>query len=73
MSFTPCSEDQTAILAEALAMLRGNRSSTCVTYVTRAGQLRTVPHGPAAAHPMTRIDADLTGIRTMLLRSLGAS
>lgn len=73
MSFTPCSEDQATILAEALAMLRGNRSSTCVTYVTPAGQLRTVPHGPAAAHPRTRIDADLAGIRTMLLRSLGAS
>ncbi|WAS89838.1 hypothetical protein [Nannocystis punicea] len=72
MSFTPCPEDQTVILAEALAMLRGNRSSTCVTYITRAGQLRTVPHGPAAAHPATRIDADLTSVRALLLRSLGA-
>ncbi|MDC0718998.1 tetratricopeptide repeat protein [Nannocystis bainbridge] len=72
MSFTPCPEDQTTILAEALAMLRGNRSSTCVTYVTRQDQLRTVPHGPAAAHPRARVDADLTAVRAMLLRSLGA-
>ncbi|MDC0675369.1 hypothetical protein [Nannocystis radixulma] len=73
MSFMPCPEDQASILAEALVMLRGNRSSTCVTYVTAAGQLRTVPHGPAAAHPRDRIDADLVGIRTLLLRSLGVA
>lgn len=69
MSFMPCPDDQAAILTAALAMLRGNRSSTCVTYFTPAGQLRTVPHGPATAP--ARVDADLVGVRAMLLRSLG--
>ncbi|MDI1450539.1 tetratricopeptide repeat protein [Polyangium sp. 6x1] len=31
-----------AILEHALRMLRGNRSSSCVTYFTREGELRTV-------------------------------
>lgn len=31
------------LLREMLAMLRGNRASTCVTYFTRSGILRTVP------------------------------
>lgn len=32
-----------ALLERMLEMLRGNRSSTCITYVTEAGELRSVP------------------------------
>jgi len=32
-----------ALLAEMLVMLRGNRGASCVTYFTRDGRLRTVP------------------------------
>ena len=39
-------DDPAGLLREMLAMLRGNRASSCVTYFTRAGQLRSVP--PAA-------------------------
>ncbi len=36
-------DDPVAMLTEMLSMLRGNRASSCVTYFTRAGQLRSVP------------------------------
>jgi len=36
-------EAQRAILEQALVMMRGNRSSACVTYFTRDGQLRCAP------------------------------
>jgi len=36
-------DDPAAMLREMLAMLRGNRASSCVTYFTRAGRLRSVP------------------------------
>lgn len=65
---SPGPEDQVAIAARALTMLRGNRSSTCVTYVTTAGQLRTVPHGQA---PPSRDREDLAGARALVLRTLG--
>lgn len=35
--------DAAGDLGEMLVMLRGNRASTCVTYFTREGALRTVP------------------------------
>ena len=72
MSVSPCPADQLAILSRAHAALRGNRSSTCVTYITGAGRLRTVPHDPPGAGPHARDDADLAGVRALLLRALGA-
>lgn len=72
MSESPGPDDQRAILARALVLLRGNRSSTCVTYVTGAGRLRTVPHGPPPADADARRAADLAGVRALLLRALGA-
>jgi tetratricopeptide (TPR) repeat protein len=68
MSAGPGPDDQIRIAERALVMLRGNRSSTCVTYFTAAGRLRTVPHGPA---PPTREADDLAGARDLVLRSLG--
>lgn len=71
MSESPCPTDQLSILGRALDLLRGNRSSTCVTYVTGGGRLRTVPHGGPGPH--ARGDADLAGVRALLLRALGVA
>jgi tetratricopeptide (TPR) repeat protein len=60
------------LLARMLSMCRANRSSTCVTYFTAAGQLRSVhnyPHTGTAPH--ARDEEELAHARTMLERALG--
>ena len=62
---------QAAVVARCLEMLRGNRSSTCVTYFTARGELRAVPHGRGEAEIHARDEADLAGARALVLRGLG--
>ncbi len=55
-----------ALLSHMLVMLRGNRGSSCVTYFTREGRLRTAPaQSPAAV--------DVTSLLTQARRSLRRS
>ena len=57
---------QRALLSHMLVMLRGNRGSSCVTYFTRDGRLRTAPaQSPAAV--------DVTSLLTQARRSLRRS
>ncbi|MFO0552515.1 MAG: tetratricopeptide repeat protein [Polyangiaceae bacterium] len=47
------------VLRAALAMMRGNRSSSCITYFDARGRLRTAPGMRANEHiPTTRDDED---------------
>lgn len=51
---------QEAVLARALALLRGNRSASLVTYFTDEGQLRVAQDGaPAGRGPHVHDDRDL--------------
>lgn len=51
---------QEAVLARALALLRGNRSASLVTYFTDEGQLRVAQDGaPAGGGPHVHDDRDL--------------
>ncbi len=60
------------VLTRALAMMRGNRSSSCVTYFSRGGQLRVVTQAPDGrgtihaqdADDLARLRAQLEGRRT---------
>ena len=48
------------MLARALALLRGNRSASLVTYFTAEGQLRVAQDGaPAGGGPHVHDDRDL--------------
>jgi tetratricopeptide (TPR) repeat protein len=48
----PAREARRRILAHALEMMRGNRSSSCLTYFTREGKLRLAnPQSPRAPAP----------------------
>jgi tetratricopeptide (TPR) repeat protein len=57
------------VLRKALAMMRGNRSSSCITYFTADGQLRHVPQGtgPIDGEAETRT---LDEMRRLLTRAL---
>ncbi len=44
LSFAQHPEPTRALLEHILVMMRGNRSSTCITYFTAEGQLRGVPN-----------------------------
>ncbi|MBL8976108.1 MAG: hypothetical protein JNK56_36225, partial [Myxococcales bacterium] len=51
---------QEAVLVRALALLRGNRSASLVTYFTDEGQLRVAQDGaPAGGGPHVHDDRDL--------------
>lgn len=39
-------EEVRAILEQSLAMMKGNRSSSCATYLTREGRVRVIPRAP---------------------------
>jgi tetratricopeptide (TPR) repeat protein len=55
------------VLEASLAMMRGNRSSGCVTYFTRSGRLRLVPSYPTTgARPSDRDEDDLRRLCAML-------
>ncbi|MBK9752544.1 MAG: hypothetical protein IPO88_03380 [Nannocystis sp.] len=57
---------QQAVLARALVMLRGNRSSSLVTYFTEQGQLRVAQDGaPAGRGPHARDAQDLAQARAL--------
>jgi len=57
---------QQAVLARALVMLRGNRSSSLVTYFTDHGQLRVAQDGaPAGRGPHVRDAQDLAQARAL--------
>jgi hypothetical protein len=54
------SEGEREVLLRALEMMRGNRSSTCITYIPRAGLLRLVPKYPhRGPGPHDRDDVDI--------------
>ena len=51
-AWPPSDDDRRRVLAHALAMMRGNRSTSCPTYFTREGSLRFVqPHARPVADP----------------------
>ena len=55
------------VLTRALAMMRGNRSSSCVTYFSRSGQLRVVTQAPDGRGTIHAQDADdLARLRAQL-------
>lgn len=55
------------VLARALAMMRGNRSSSCVTYFSRSGELRVVTQSPGGRGTIHEGDADdLARLRSQL-------
>jgi len=59
------------ILQHVLIMMRGNRSSSCITYFTRAGDLHHVPQPAVEKH----VDSDAEGwrlddIHRLLMRAL---
>jgi tetratricopeptide (TPR) repeat protein len=58
-----------ALFETMLRMMRGNRSSTCVTYFTDDGYLRVVPPVPAVDAQIEARDLDL--VRAALERALG--
>ncbi len=58
------------VLTHALTMMRGNRSSSCVTYLTRDGRLRLVEPGEARDPKKWRL-TQLQRARTELFRLLG--
>lgn len=55
----PATAVQVVVLARALAMLRGNRSSSLVTYFTPAGQLRVAQGAPDGQGPHAGDASDL--------------
>ena len=56
-----------AVLMRALAMMRGNRSSSCVTYFSRGGMLRVVTQSPGGRGTIHERDADdLARLRSQL-------
>lgn len=56
-----------AVLERALEMMRGNRSSTCITYFSSRGLLRLVPKYPhRGPGPHERDAADIARVRTWL-------
>jgi tetratricopeptide (TPR) repeat protein len=60
-------DGERVILKRALTLLRGNRSSTCITYFTARGALRIIPKFPhAGASPHDRDAADLARVRKWL-------
>ncbi len=67
----PSDDALRSVLERALAMMRGNRSSSTHTYFTREGALRfTDSSPPCAAETITR---DLSQARAILLRSIGVT
>ena len=68
-ALSPDRDPARALFETMLRMMRGNRSSTCVTYFSNDGHLRVVP-------PVPSIDAQLEArelglVRALLARSLG--
>lgn len=62
---------QLAVLGRALGMLRGNRSSSCYTYFSHRGELRSIPgHGAGQRDPHARDAAELERIETALTQRL---
>jgi tetratricopeptide (TPR) repeat protein len=59
------------LLGRMLEMLRGNRSSTCITYVSKSGQIRLVPGANAGAPLHARDREDLASTRRVLERAIG--
>jgi tetratricopeptide (TPR) repeat protein len=67
----PTADERQRVMRRALALLGGNRSSSCVTYRTSKGVLRMVP-GPSGSRPHRGADEDdLARVRTLLLRATG--
>lgn len=61
------------VLARALEMLRGNRSSTCVTYFTAEGALRFGRHGARRVEPLHANDREALALAVSVLeRGLSA-
>jgi tetratricopeptide (TPR) repeat protein len=64
------SQGEREVLLRALEMMRGNRSSTCITYIPKPGLLRLVPKYPhAGPGPHDRDEVDIARV----LKWLGAS
>ena len=60
-------EGERAVLLTALEMMRGNRSSTCITYIPRPGILRLVPKYPSRGPgPHDRDEVDIARARKWL-------
>jgi tetratricopeptide (TPR) repeat protein len=60
-------EGERAVLLQALEMMRGNRSSTCITYIPRPGILRLVPKYPnRGPGPHDRDEVDIERARKWL-------
>jgi tetratricopeptide (TPR) repeat protein len=60
------------VLGQALAMMRGNRSSSCVTYFTREGRMFHVPQGGRPGTPDAGART-LDEVRRLLTRALERS
>jgi tetratricopeptide (TPR) repeat protein len=66
---SPERETLQVLFETILRLMRGNRSSTCVTYFTDAGLLRVVPHVPAIDTQLEERELHL--LRALLERSVG--
>ena len=65
-------ETLVGVLEKALEMMRGNRSSTTMTYFTSDGRIRYVPHWPHRGRGPHETDRDdLERARTLLMRATG--
>jgi tetratricopeptide (TPR) repeat protein len=65
----PGRESLRELFETMLRLMRGNRSSTCVTYFTAEGHLRVVPPVPAIDARLEQ--RELSQVRSLLERSLG--
>ncbi len=59
------------VLERALELMRGNRSSSILTYVTEDGRLRSVPHRGSQRGPHAGDEDDLMRARGLLMRAVG--
>ncbi|MGB1274761.1 MAG: tetratricopeptide repeat protein, partial [Nannocystaceae bacterium] len=73
--FLPSVQARVGVIEHGLAMMRGNRSSTAMTYFTAGGNMRMVEHRDAATPvghgPHSRDSAVLTRARNVVMSALG--
>jgi len=73
--YVPSIEARVAVVEHGLAMMRGNRSSTAMTYFTAEGRMRMVEHRdagtPAGQGPHVRDRTMLARAHNLVLGTLG--